>query len=117
MRDNKLVDLSTEFAVDVIKLCDSLQSKGRATAVISQLLKSGTSIGANIREANYAASRADFVNKFRISLKECYETEYWLDIFEKSGIITNAEFSPLNEKCCKIRKLLSASIVTAEANK
>ncbi len=75
MEENQLVALSKTFAVDIINLCDTMKIQGKASAIINQLLRSGTSIGANIHEANYASSKADFINKFQIALKECYETE------------------------------------------
>jgi four helix bundle protein len=116
MKDNQLVTLSKSFAVDIIKLCDHIKARGKSNAVISQLLRSGTSIGANIHEANYAASRADFINKLQIALKECYESDYWLDIFKESGIITDDEYSKMFSQCSKLRKLLIASITTAKRN-
>ncbi len=116
MADNHLVILSKSFAVDTISLCDTLKSRKKASAIISQLLRSGTSIGANIHEANYASSKADFVNKFQIALKGCYETDYWLDIFHDSGIINEEEYSKMISQCSKIRKLLIASINTAKKN-
>jgi len=116
MKDNQLVTLSKSFAVDIIKLCDYIKARGKSNAVISQLLRSGTSIGANIHEANYAASRADFTNKLQIALKECYESDYWLDIFKESGIITDDEYSKMFSQCSKLRKLLIASITTAKRN-
>ena len=79
-----------------------------------QLLRSGTSIGANIHEGNYAASKADFINKFQIALKECYETDYWLDIFKRANILTEIQYKTMFAKCSKIRKLLIASINTAK---
>ena len=82
MADSKLRDSSTDFAVKVIKLCDSI--KGHYS-LVNQLERS--SIGANIHEANYAHSKADFIVKFQIALKECYETEYWLELFVKSELI------------------------------
>ena len=81
---------------------------------MNQLLRCGTSIGANIHEANYAASRADFVNKLQIALKECYESDYWLSIFVDSKIISEEEYSFMYEKCSKIRTLLASSINTAK---
>ena len=81
MADSKLRDLSTDFAVKVIKLCDSV--KGHYS-LVNQLERSSTSIGANIHEANYAHSKADFIAKFQIALKECYETEYWIELFVKA---------------------------------
>lgn len=114
MTDNILVDMSKEFAVDIIKLCDVIRSKGKSTVLVNQLLRSGTSIGANIHEANYASSKADFINKFQISLKECYETDYWLSIFLKTEIITNEEYKKAFSKCSRIRRKLIASINTAK---
>ncbi len=117
MRENKLVVLSKAFAVDIIKLNDSIKERGRSNAIISQLLRSGTSIGANIHEGNYAQSRSDFIFKMQIAQKECYETDYWLEVFKDSGIITTDEYKELFEKCSKIRKLLTASIKTAKINR
>lgn len=111
MKDNLLVTLSKQFAIDVINLCLGLKDKN---VLINQLLRCGTSIGANIHEGNYAASRADFINKFQIALKECYETDYWLDIFKETNIITVEEYSDLIAKCSKIRTILIASITTAK---
>ena len=116
MSDNLLITLSKQFAVDMICLCDTMKSRGKANAIINQLLRSGTSIGANIHEANYASSKADFINKFQISLKECYETDYWLGVFCEAGIITEEEYDAAFSKCSKIRKLLIASITTAKKN-
>ena len=70
MVENQLGTLSKKFAVDMIHLCDAMKSRGKATAIINQLLRSGTSIGANIHEGNYASSKSDFINKFQIALKE-----------------------------------------------
>ena len=117
MENNQLIKLSKEFAVETIVLLENLKNRKKASAIISQLLRSGTSIGANIHEANYASSKADFINKFQIALKECYETDYWLVIFYESGIITKEEYEKMFSKCSKIRKLLIASITTAKNNK
>ena len=114
MSDNKLVVLSKDFAVDIIGICDVLKERKKALGIISQVLRSGTSIGANIHEANYAASKADFINKLQIALKECYETDYWIDIFHDTNIIIDEEYKVLFTKCSKIRKLLIASITTAK---
>ena len=86
------------------------------TVIANQLIRCGTSIGANIHEGNYAASRADFINKFQVALKECYETEYWLDIMKDAGIIDEDVYNEYYAKCSKIRKLLSASLRTAKDN-
>ena len=84
MADSKLRDLSTDFAVKVIKMCDGI--KGHYS-LVNQLERSPTSIGANIHEANYAHSKVDFIAKFQIALKECYETEYRLELFVKSELL------------------------------
>ena len=111
MTKSKLRDLSTEFAVDAIKLCKTI-IKGHYS-LTNQLERSATSIGANIREANYAHSKSDFIAKLQISLKECYETEYWLEIFVKSEILNRESVKDLYNKCGTIRRLLIASINTA----
>lgn len=112
MKENLLVSLSKEFAIDIINLCLNINNKN---ILINQLLRCGTSIGANIHEGNYAASRADFINKFQIALKECYETDYWLSIFKETKIISSEEYGDLFAKCSKIRKLLISSITTAKS--
>ena len=114
MAENQLVVLSKAFAVDTIELCEMARKRGRATAIINQMLRSGTSIGANIHEANYASSKADFINKFQIALKECFETEYWLEVFHDAKMLSDSEFADMFSKCSKIRKLLIASITTAK---
>lgn len=116
MSENLLIERSKSFAVDNIHLCDGMRTRGKASAIINQLLRSGTSIGANIHEANYASSKADFINKFQIALKECYETDYWLDVFHEAGILSTDEYNLAYAKCSKIRKLLIASITTAKKN-
>ena len=113
MAENKLADMSTEFAIQILKLTDGI--KGHYS-LSNQLERSGTSIGANIHEANYAASKADFINKFQIALKECYETDYWLGLFKDTHMITEEEYNDMFAKCSKIRKLLIASITTAKEN-
>ena len=111
MADNLLVELSIEFAVKIVKMTDKIQGKG---VLKNQILKSGTSVGANIHEANYAQSKADFVSKLQISLKECYETEYWLELFSRTNIISNQECSELKNDCGKIRRILISSINTTK---
>ena len=114
MKENKLVDLSMQFYVDALMLCESI--KGHSS-IVNQLERSSTSIGANIHEANYAHGKADFIAKLQISLKECYETEYWLELFVKSEIIDKDTAKNLYNQCGTIRRLLIASINTAKENK
>lgn len=117
MAENQLIILSKAFAVNIVELCATIKGNKKVGVLINQLLRSGTSIGANIHEANYASSKADFINKFQISLKECYETDYWLDLFKTVGSISPEQYSDLFAKCSKIRKLLIASIKTAKGIK
>lgn len=114
MSDNALITHSKAFAVDIIRICDLIRDRGKTAAIVNQLLRSGTSIGANIHEANYASGRGDFISKFQIALKECYETDYWLDIFHQAGFLTDDEFARLSGACSKIRRLLIASLNTAK---
>ena len=113
MSKNVVLDLSMNFAVEIVNLCDSMKGKSVLT---NQLLRSGTSIGANIHEANYASSTADFISKLQIALKECYETEYWLKLFVKTNMITESIYSKLSNDSGKIRRILIASINTAKGN-
>ncbi len=116
MKENLLVDLSKQFAVDLVNLCTEIKEHRKSNVLLNQLLRSGTSVGANIHEANYASSKADFINKFQIALKECYETDYWLSLFKDTNMITAKEYDNLFAQCSKIRKLLIASITTAKSN-
>ena len=114
MAESKLRDLSTDFAVRIIKMCETI--KGHHS-LVNQLERSGTSIGANIREANYAHGKADFIAKLQIALKECYETEYWLELFVKTQLMDREAAANLYTQCGTIRRILVASIKTAKANK
>ena len=113
MKENKLVDLSMEFAIKIIKLCENI--KGHYS-LVNQLERSATSIGANIHEANYAHGKPDFIAKLQIALKECYETEYWLELFVKSDILSKESTIELYNQCGTIRRILIASINTAKDN-
>lgn len=114
MSESKLRELSTDFAVRIIKLCEAI--KGRFS-LVNQLERSATSIGANIREANYAHGKPDFIAKLQIALKECYETEYWLELFVKSDILNRETAAELYNQCGTVRRILIASINTAKGNK
>ena len=115
MTESKLRAQSMDFAIQIIHLVKSLKEK-RESIISNQIGRSGTSIGANIREAQYAHSKADFVAKLQISLKECYETEYWIELFEKSGLIEEVSAKDLCNRCGTIRRVLIASINTAKDN-
>ena len=113
MKENKLADLSMELSVKIIKLCDDI--KGHYS-LVNQLERSATSIGANIREANYAHSKADFIAKLQISLKECYETEYWIELFVKADLMDREAAKNVYNLCGTIRRMLVASVNTAKEN-
>ena len=113
MAENKLADLSMDFAVKILKMTDGI--KGHYS-LINQLERSATSIGANIREAKYAHSKADFISKLQIALKECYETEYWLELIQKAEFFTDDIVKVLLHHCGAIRRMLISSINTTKAN-
>lgn len=113
MAENKLSDMSTNFAVRILQTTGTI--KGHYS-ISNQLERSGTSIGANIREAKYAHSRPDFIAKLQIALKECFETEYWLEILQKASILSEETVSPLMHECGSIRRMLISSINTAKEN-
>ena len=111
--ENKLADLSMDFAVKILKMTDGIRGH---YSLINQLKRSATSIVANLREAKYAHSKADFVSKLQIALKECYETEYWLVLIQKSEIFTDDIVKSLLHVCGAIRRMLISSINTTKAN-
>ena len=113
MMESKLREKSTDFAVNVIKLCETI--KGHYS-LVNQLERSATSIGANIREAKYAHGKADFIAKLQIALKEANETEYWLELLYKTGYIAEQEYKALDCMCSSIRVMLISSINTAKGN-
>lgn len=113
MSESKLRELSIDFAVKTIKMCGTIN---KHRSLVNQLERSATSIGANIHEANYAHSRSDFIAKLQIALKECYETEYWLEIFVKSDMLSRDVAAELYTACGTLRRILIASIKTAKEN-
>ena len=113
MTENKLEELSMDFAIRLLNVTEGV--KGHYS-LINQLERSATSIGANIREARYAQSKADFISKLQISLKECYETEYWLELLQKTRILPASVSKTLGHDCGTIRRLLTSSINTAKNN-
>ena len=115
MSESKLRTLSMDFAVEIIDLVKTLKSK-HEFIIANQIGRSGTSIGANIFEANYAQSKRDFVSKLEIALKEASETGYWLELLHKTAYIDDAQFKSLSEKCTSLRAMLVASCRTAKEN-
>ena len=108
-----LQEKSKAFALQIIKVCNEVKEKKRESVLTNQLLRSGTSIGANIREAFYAHGKADFIAKLQIALKECSESEYWLELLIESGYYNDRA---ILEQCIEVKKLLIASINTAKCN-
>ena len=113
--DNKTIkELAIELTVEITAICDKI--KGRSVFA-NQLLRSCSSIGANAHEAKYAQSRADFISKLEIALKEAYETEYWIEILYKVNSIDEHTYKYIINKCGTIRRKLIASITTAKSNR
>ena len=114
MKENALLDKSKKFALRIIKLYKYLNENKREHILSKQLLRSGTSIGANLNEAAFAQSRADFQAKLFISQKECAETEYWLELLHESDYINKSEFDSIYEDCQELMRLLVASTKTIQ---
>lgn len=115
MRNDALSIQSMNFAVSIINLVQELKSK-HETVISNQIGRSGTSIGANIREAQYAHGKPDFIAKLQISLKEANETGYWLELLYKTGYLTETQYKSLDSACTSIRVMLISSINTAKGN-
>lgn len=113
MREDKLSNASMAFAVEIISLVKELKEK-RESIMSNQIGRSGTSIGANIREAHYAHGTADFIAKLQIALKEANETGYWLELLYKTNYINEHAYNDLEGKCKSIRAMLVASINTTK---
>lgn len=114
MNDKTIKELAVELTVETTAVCDSI--KGRSVFT-NQLLRSCSSIGANSHEAKYAQSKADFISKMEIALKECYETEYWLEILYKVSAVDEITYKRLINKSGTIRRKLIASVTTAKNTK
>ena len=109
--NSPLMDKSKAFALQIIRVCNAVKTQKKETVLTNQLLRSGTSIGANIREAFYAHGRADFIAKLHIALKECSESEYWIELLLEGGYYQD---TAVLEKCVELKKMLISSINTAK---
>ena len=116
MVDSILRERSKDFAKQIVILCRNIKQEHRESVLTNQLLRSGTSIGANIHEAQYAQGTRDFISKFEISLKEVYETEYWLELLFETGYLDEQTYKPLKNSCGAIRRMLIASIKTLKGS-
>ena len=115
MAENKLLALSFDFAVVIVNLADNVKV-AKSSYMTDQLARSGTSVGANIHEAQYAQSTKDFVSKFEIAQKECYETEYWLELLFETDCLQENDFKSLRNECGTIRRMLITSLKTLKEN-
>ncbi len=112
MADSVLRDRSKEFAKQIVILCRTIKQNHRESVLTNQLLRSGTSIGANIHEAQCAQGTKDLISKFEISLKEVFETEYWLELLFETGYMDEQTYRPIQNNCGAIRRMLISSIKT-----
>lgn len=116
MKENLLIDKSIAFAARIVKLQHYLIKDKKETIISKQIIRSGTSIGANINEANYGQSKADFISKMHIALKETAETEYWIKLLNMSEYIDDKMSKSLLDDCLEIKRMLIASLKTAKEN-
>lgn len=116
MKDSELCTRAKVLALHIITVCDEMDTRKGRGVLVNQIVRSETSTGANIYEATYAASKADFINKFHITLKECGETEYWIEMLVGSKAITEQISKDLLQECGVIRRMLVKSITTEKEN-
>ena len=114
MGNSVLLDKSKAFALEVIRLCNEVKTNKKESILTNQLVRSGTSVGANIREAFYAHGKADFIARLHIALKECAESEYWLELLLEGGYTEN---KAVLDHCIEVKRILIASINTAKSGK
>ena len=110
------LDKSKDFAIRIVKLYKYLRENKREYVMSKQLLRCGTSIGANLTEALYGISRKDFLAKVSISLKECAETKYWLELLNRTGYLSDNEFKSIHDDCNELIKLLASTVITTRKN-
>ncbi len=114
MANSILRDKSKLFALRIIKLSHYLNDVKKEFVLSKQVLKSGTSIGANVREAQYGQSKKDFVSKMSIALKECVETLYWLELLHESDILAQTQYESIYSDCCELKNLLVSTVKTSK---
>ena len=115
MANSILRDKSKEFAKAIVFLCREMKENRKETVLINQLLRCATSIGANLHEAQYAQSTKDFISKIEIAQKECYETEYWLDLLYETNCMSEERYHSIQNDCGAIRRMLIASMKTMKS--
>ena len=115
MAESILRDKSKAFAKEIVFLCRQLRENKIEGVLINQLLKSGTSVGANVHEAQYAQGAKDFISKFEIALKECNESEYWLELLYETNTISENDFNQMRSVCVELRRMLVATVTTIKS--
>lgn len=116
MADSILRDKAKEFAKEIVFSCRDMKNNKKESVLINQLLRSATSIGANIHEAQYAQGTKDFISKLEIAQKECYETAYWLELLFETDCLSEENYKKLHNDCGTIRRMLISSLKTIKAN-
>ena len=114
MAESIMLDKAKDFAVEIINMCRQIKETRKESVLTNQLMRSGTSIGANIHESKYAHGTADFISKMQIALKECYESEYWLELLNRTGYVEVEQYKLMSNSCGQIRRMLIASINTVK---
>jgi len=104
-----------EYAIRIVTLCRAMRKNGVEAVLIQQLLRAGTSVGANLYEAQYAQSPKDFVSKLEIALKECNESDYWVDLLHEVGNISDGDYNTLQDRIIELRRMLVSSVKTMKA--
>ena len=115
MAASVLRDKAKTFAKAIVLLCREIKANHKESVLTNQLLRSGTSIGANLHEAQYAQSTNDFISKFEIAQKECYETEYWLELLFETGCMSEEDYKTFQNECGAIRRMLISSLKTIKS--
>lgn len=116
MAESVMLNKAKDFAVEIVFLCKRIKAEKKESVLTNQLLRAGTSIGANIHESKYANSIADFIYKMQLALKECYEAEYWLELLHRTEHLTDEEYQAVGNRCGQIRRMLISSINTVKKN-
>ena len=111
-----LRDKAKEFAKEVVFVCKDIKAEHKETVLTNQLLRCATSIGANLHEAQYAQGKKDFISKLEIAQKECFETEYWLELLFETQYMSEQQYNQLQNSCGTIRRMLISSITTTKEN-
>lgn len=115
MADSVLREKSKQFAKDIVFFCREIKANHKEAVLANQLLRSATSIGANLHEAQYAQSKNDFISKLEIAQKECYETEYWVELLFETDCVNEEKYKKMKNECGAIRRMLISSLKTVKS--